>query len=77
MCKQISLFDNDAKYIKSIKENLTWFELWEVITCGEIPKYGLSVKDSDVIMAIVSNPDRITEIEKTMNEVIEEKGWTK
>lgn len=35
------------------------------------------VVESDVIMAIVSNPDRITEIEKTMNEVIEEKGWTK
>ena len=35
------------------------------------------IVESDVIMAIVSNPDRITEIEKTMNEVIEEKGWTK
>lgn len=45
MENQIGLFDKDTKYFKDTKENLTWFELWEVITCGEMPKYGLSLED--------------------------------
>lgn len=35
------------------------------------------VVENDVIMAMLINSDRITVIEKIMNEVIEEKGWSK
>lgn len=35
------------------------------------------VVESDVIRAMLINSDRVTVIEKVMNEVIKEKGWSK